>query len=206
MLHTYYGTEKPLPFGKKLYRLLRANSRAEKTAVDLIVDKFWTRKGKGLVNGRAVEELEIVAKASEASRKNGNLGGRPKKTQQVSNQNLAGSEKKPSRQPRTNLSHPPSAIRHPPEEEQSPLPPLEKGDLRQRRSPHRANIDQARTVWSTLIASGGKNRDARTQAAIDAAGGWSRISMRTERDEQQVRSEFCEAYVAAVNAQNGDAR
>jgi hypothetical protein len=85
----------------------------------------------------------------------------------------------------------------------TPLPPLEKGGHFQRRSPKRIELDKARVVWSGLIASGGKNRDHRVQAAIDAAGGWLRISARTSRDEKDIRTAFCEAYVNASTLNGG---
>jgi uncharacterized protein YdaU (DUF1376 family) len=53
MLHIYYVTEKPLPTGKALYRVVRANSKAECAAVDVVVKQFWHESAGGLVNARA---------------------------------------------------------------------------------------------------------------------------------------------------------
>lgn len=78
--------------------------------------------------------------------------------------------------------------------EHTPLPPLEKGAQRQRRSPQRAELDEARLKWRALLKSGGKERDARVQAAIDAIGGWSRIQLRSEGESERVMREFCSAY------------
>jgi uncharacterized protein YdaU (DUF1376 family) len=53
MLHAYYGTEKPLPFGRDLYRICRAFGKKERAAVDKVAAQFWTRTDAGYVNGRA---------------------------------------------------------------------------------------------------------------------------------------------------------
>jgi len=84
MLQAYYGSEHPLPIGDALYRIVRAQSKAERAAVDSVTAQFWTKTETGLVNGRAFDEMEIATQQAEASRANGNLGGRPKKTYQVS--------------------------------------------------------------------------------------------------------------------------
>jgi uncharacterized protein YdaU (DUF1376 family) len=96
MLHTYYGTEKPLPTGEPLYRIARAHSKAERAAVDSVAAQFWKRTETGLVNGRAFEEMESATQLVEVARQNGNRGGRPKGTRRVSENNPAGSFSKPS--------------------------------------------------------------------------------------------------------------
>lgn len=84
MLHTYYGTERPLPKGEVLYRMLRAVTKAERSAVDSIARQFWKETDTGFVNGRAFEEIESATQLVQVARQNGNLGGRPKRTQRVS--------------------------------------------------------------------------------------------------------------------------
>lgn len=79
----------------------------------------------------------------------------------------------------------------------SPLPPLEKGASRQRRSPERVAADEAKSKWTALLRSNGKNRDSRVEAAIKAVGGWPRIKQRTEREEPVLMREFCDAYLEA---------
>ncbi len=96
MLHAYYGTEKPLPTGETLYRMLRAQSKAERAAVDSIASQFWTPTETGWVNGRAFEEIEHASHLVENARQNGNRGGRPKITQRVSENNPVGSFSEPS--------------------------------------------------------------------------------------------------------------
>ena len=64
MLLDHYASEKPLPVGRELYRLLRAESKAERDAIDFVAGKFWQLTEAGLTNGRATKE---IAKASEIS-------------------------------------------------------------------------------------------------------------------------------------------
>lgn len=96
MLHAYYGTEKPLPFGRDLYRICRAFGKKERAAVDKVADQFWTRTDVGYVNGRAFEEIKEASELSDIARENGKLGGRPKKPSGLSENNPAGSFLEPS--------------------------------------------------------------------------------------------------------------
>lgn len=57
MLQHYYATEKPLPIGKALHRMLRAQDKAERDAIDSVASQFWTVTDAGLVNERADEEI-----------------------------------------------------------------------------------------------------------------------------------------------------
>ena len=56
MLQHYYATESPLPTGKALHRMLRAQDKTERDAIDSIVAKFWNETSNGLVNERADAE------------------------------------------------------------------------------------------------------------------------------------------------------
>lgn len=79
MLQHYYATEKALPVDKALHRMLRAQDRIEREAIDTIAAQFWTRTEDGLVNNRAADEImkastqagtnRITAIAREASRR-----------------------------------------------------------------------------------------------------------------------------------------
>lgn len=79
MLHAYYGTEKPLPIGRDLYRICRAFGKKERQSVDRVLGLFWTKTDAGYINGRAFEEMEAASDAADSSRNNGKKGGRPKK-------------------------------------------------------------------------------------------------------------------------------
>lgn len=79
MLQHYYATERPLPIGKALHRMLRAQDKAERDAIDTIAAQFWAETPAGLVNARADDELakagaqadtnRAIALAREAKRK-----------------------------------------------------------------------------------------------------------------------------------------
>ena len=79
MLQHYYATEKPLPVGKALHRMLRAQDKAEREAIDAVVAQFWRETDDGLVNDRADVEItkagaqaetnRTIAQAREAKRK-----------------------------------------------------------------------------------------------------------------------------------------
>lgn len=80
MLLEHYATEKPLPEGRELHRLLRADTKTEKDAIDSVVAKFWTRTEAGLVNKRAGREIEKAAHQRSVNQEVGKRGGRPKET------------------------------------------------------------------------------------------------------------------------------
>lgn len=69
MLDVYYATEKPLPADRKaLYRLLRAESAADRSAIDSVASQFWASTPGGLVNSRADVEIAKAEKQAEVNR------------------------------------------------------------------------------------------------------------------------------------------
>ncbi|MEY2875261.1 MAG: hypothetical protein RLZZ373_2632 [Pseudomonadota bacterium] len=68
MLQHYYATEKPLPTGKALHRMLRAQDRAEREAIDAIASQFWRTTDAGLVNDRADAEIAKACQQAETNR------------------------------------------------------------------------------------------------------------------------------------------
>lgn len=81
MLQHYYATEKPLPTGKSLHRLLRAETKTEREAIDMVSRQFWRETEAGLVNSRAVEEIRKADHQRTVNREIGLRGGRPKQTE-----------------------------------------------------------------------------------------------------------------------------
>lgn len=69
MIQHYCATEKPLPVGRALYRMLRAQSKVETDAIDAVADEFWTKTDSGLTNARAAVEIEKSHAQAEANRK-----------------------------------------------------------------------------------------------------------------------------------------
>ena len=64
MLQHYYATERPLPTGKALHRMLRAQDKTERDAIDAVAAQFWTVTEAGLVNERA--DVEITKAGAQA--------------------------------------------------------------------------------------------------------------------------------------------
>jgi uncharacterized protein YdaU (DUF1376 family) len=98
MLVNLYATEKPLPSGKELHRLLRAGSKAERDAVDCVVQKFWTETPEGLVNARAEREFGKAEHQRTVNRNVGKLGGRPKR-KETESETESVSESEPNHNP-----------------------------------------------------------------------------------------------------------
>ena len=214
MLQTFYATERPLPADRKvLCRLLRADTPAERKAIDSIATQFWQVTDLGLTNKRADEMLENYRRWVEQQKANGKRGGRrspthgltdgepianptvPENITQIKPNGVAmgGDRAFPNSD-----SHSDS---HSDQDIPTPTPPL-GGVGSHRRSPARAEKDAALEVWNRLVATDGAEpkRDSRLQAAIDAVGGWSRIAQReTGIDAQRVQRDFVDAY-RSVNA------
>jgi uncharacterized protein YdaU (DUF1376 family) len=79
MLLNHYATEKPLPQGRDLHRLLRAETKAEREAIESVTAKFWAATPEGLVNVRAGKEMTRAEHQREVNRTVGKMGGRPKR-------------------------------------------------------------------------------------------------------------------------------
>jgi uncharacterized protein YdaU (DUF1376 family) len=67
MLQHYYATEKPLPVGKALHRMLRAQDKKDRDAIDAVSREFWTETKDGLVNLRANEEIGKATAQAETN-------------------------------------------------------------------------------------------------------------------------------------------
>lgn len=86
MMMVFYSSEKPLPADRRvLYRLLRAESPAERKAIDTVAKEFWSEKEGKLTNPRCDETLSRYLEWVAKQKANGKLGGRPKQTEGLSN-------------------------------------------------------------------------------------------------------------------------
>lgn len=100
MLLEHYATEKPLPTGRELHRLLRAENKAERDAIDFVAAKYWTAQDGGLVNARAEKEIGRATHQREVNQAIGKLGGRPKGTERLTETKTESvSESKSNRNP-----------------------------------------------------------------------------------------------------------
>lgn len=90
LLDHYYGTGKSLPAElDALCRVCGAISPAERQAVSNVADEYFPVNGDGRRhNRRADEELKSYDEKATHSRENGKLGGRPRITQQDTQQVL----------------------------------------------------------------------------------------------------------------------
>ena len=111
MLQHYYATEKPLPTGKALHRMLRAQDKTERDAIDAVASAFWRATDEGLVNDRASDEIGKAEHQRTVNRSVGKLGGRPKRTETES-VTESGSEREPNDNPNQT-----------PDKEIPPIPP-----------------------------------------------------------------------------------
>lgn len=101
LLDHYYSTEMPVP-ADEVYRICRAMSGAERTAVDKVLAKFFDLTPTGYAQSKADEQIAKALPLIEAARANGKKGGRPKKTenpeetQRVSGNNPEETQREPS--------------------------------------------------------------------------------------------------------------
>lgn len=213
MLQVFYAIEKPLPENRKiLYRMLRVSSKRERSAVDSICEQFWYVTEGGLSNKRAEEVLGAYHNWLAKQKANGSQGGRPPKPKDNPslthglflgsspdnpNKTQRVTQTEPNGGDRARVPLPTSHLDHDLDSSPTPTPP-KGGAVRERRSPRRAELDEARLKWQALLRSGGADRDERVQAAINAVGGWPRIAQRTQDEEPRLVREFCDAYQASA--------
>lgn len=96
LLDWYYANERAIT-ADKAYRIAKASTIHERAAVDAVLADFFVLEGGAWHNKRSDAELETMQRNVARSRSVGRLGGRPKKTQQVSTENPSGFGDKPNR-------------------------------------------------------------------------------------------------------------
>ena len=70
LLDYYYSREQPFPRERRqIYRILRAETPAEREAVDTVLDEFWFETADGWENHKANEVIEDVGSRREKRRK-----------------------------------------------------------------------------------------------------------------------------------------
>lgn len=99
LLDMYYETEQPIPTETdRVSRRLRLDTEL----VDSVLKEFFTLTESGWKNERCEAEISSYHVKADTARSNGKLGGRPKKTQSVSDRNPAESGSKANQEPITN--------------------------------------------------------------------------------------------------------
>ena len=88
ILDLYYLTESPIPTETEVvFRRLLARSDEEKSTVISILQEFFKPTTKGWIHTRCDEEIAIYKGRVCRAQSNWKLGGRPKKTEVVSENN-----------------------------------------------------------------------------------------------------------------------
>lgn len=83
LLDHVYATEKMLPGDvEACCRIARAMDKAERKAVESVLQQFFVLDGGLYTNARAAEEIAKAQPKIEAAKANGLKGGRPKRTEQ----------------------------------------------------------------------------------------------------------------------------
>ena len=142
LLDQYYLDEKPLPAEtESVIRRLSARTDEEKKAVETVLKEFFVLQN-GWHHKRCEMELNDYRAFAEQARKNGTLGGRPRKTETVLENNRTLTETKPNRKLTTN--HKPITTN---QETTKPLVALTRSDL-----PDYIGFD----IWELFLKHRGK--------------------------------------------------
>lgn len=113
LIRLYYRRELPIPLDvAQTCRLVRATSKAERDAVQAVLDEFFERAEDGWHNKRCDEEIAAKNVKAERNREVGKMGGRPKLdgSQKEPRENPDGFQKETQTVSENNPSHKPIAI------------------------------------------------------------------------------------------------
>jgi uncharacterized protein YdaU (DUF1376 family) len=126
LLRVYYRDEHPLPAEvPKVYRLVRAQSRKERTAVDTVLGEFFIKHPDGWHNKRCDEEVAQAQTQAEVNRKIAANRTRTVNGSLPAQVNDSSTKRTPLQTPDSNIQTPLSNIHTP-----SPTPPSEGGAVR----------------------------------------------------------------------------
>jgi uncharacterized protein YdaU (DUF1376 family) len=177
LLRLYYRRESPIPADTaEACRLIRAQTKDQKQAVETVLREFFTLTDDGWHQARCDAEIEAYQIRAAHNQRVGKLGGRPKKikTQTEPEQNPSGySEENPPGYFREPERNPP----------QSPVPrpqsPIQLASLASRASPGEAckaireagiaNANPGNETLRTLLAQGITVEELRAAASIAVA-------------------------------------
>jgi uncharacterized protein YdaU (DUF1376 family) len=97
LLDHYYKTEAPIPGSfENCCRIVRAMTKQEREAVSRVLESFFVVGQDGYSQERADSEIALAQPKIESARKNGTLGGRPKKTHEKPTGLPPGTHQKPT--------------------------------------------------------------------------------------------------------------
>lgn len=205
MLQIFYGSERPLPVERRLlYRMLRAESRVERAAVDAVVKEFWIESPEGLTNARAIDTLNEYLEWVKSQREKGRNGARSRwhSSGHSSGDAIGYSGSHDFANGKTMASHSHSDLRP----EDNPPTPLTGGLAastrgRSGKSPERVLRDASKGAWikSEIARKTGsfeqlQREDQIAAEAIRLIGGFNAIGMSTTDRLPQLRARFRETY------------
>ena len=121
LLRAYYRRERGIPDAEK-YRLARAATAGQRRAVDSVLSEFFTLEGNDWRQKRCDEEIEAYQAQRDHNREVGKLGGRPRKTQVVLQENQTETKVVPENNPNQNHKPEPDKRRGKPPSRETPLP------------------------------------------------------------------------------------
>lgn len=107
LMRAYYRDEKPLPAElPKVYRLVRAQSRTQRIAIDSILAEFFTKLEDGWHNKRCDEEVTQAQSQAEINRKIASNRTRSVNGSSVESTNDSLSNRPPLQTPDSNIQNP----------------------------------------------------------------------------------------------------
>ena len=107
LLDRYYTTERAIMSQQEAYRVCRARTAQERAAVDAVLAEFFVKEEDSFINRRAEQEIAKASHQRTVNQEIGKRGGRPKKTESVS-ESVSGPEPNliPSQTPDSRLQTP----------------------------------------------------------------------------------------------------
>ena len=161
MLQHYYATEKPLPVGRALHRILRAETDEERAAIDSVAAQFWTLTDDGLINARADEEIGKAREQADTNRRIARAREDKRRVERTEHEACS------NREPNHSHSHIPTSLRSVGRARATRLPPdWEPPDLDWGNACIALGIPQAqaelakfRDYWAAKAGAGGVKAD-----------------------------------------------
>lgn len=114
LLDWYYLEEKAIPKETQVvFRRLGARTESESAAIRNVLADFFLLTEEGYVHAHCERVIDAFHAKADTARTNGKLGGRPKKTEVVSDGKPKQTHEKANQEPITNKSKPPKSSASP---------------------------------------------------------------------------------------------
>lgn len=161
MLQHYYATEKPLPVGRALHRILRAETDEERNAIDSVAAQFWTLTDDGLINARADEEIGKAREQADTNRRIARAREEKRRVERTEHEACS------NREPNHSHSHIPTSLRSVGRARATRLPPnWEPSDvdwgnacIALHTTGAKRELEKFRDYWAAKAGAGGTKAD-----------------------------------------------